>query len=152
MTVIAVILLVLAGALLLFGVLSWARKLPGNAIFGLRVPEVRKSEEAWRAAHAAAGPIWTFGGVALLFGAMLAFVSGGWMWVFTVVTLLVALVALSLGANVGARTASLIEDSGDSGDSEEGGCGQDCNCGAPAETPAVDLAALRKAASEADKA
>ncbi|HHU68478.1 SdpI family protein [Corynebacterium sp.] len=151
MTVIAVILLVLAGALLLFGVLSWARKLPGNAIFGLRVPEVRKSEEAWRAAHAAAGPIWTFGGVALLFGAMLAFVSGGWMWVFTVVTVLIALVALSLGANAGARIASLHDDSGD-GDDSAGGCGQDCNCGAPAEAPAVDLTALRKAASEADKA
>lgn len=150
MTVIAVILLVLAGALLLFGVLSWARKLPGNAIFGLRVPEVRKSEEAWRAAHAAAGPIWTFGGVALLFGALLAFVSGGWMWVFTAVTVLIALVALSLGANAGARIASLHDDTGD--DDSGGGCGQDCNCGAPAETPAVDLTALRKAASEADKA
>ncbi len=149
MTVIAVILLVLAGALLLFGALSWTRNLPGNAVFGLRLPEVRKSEDAWRAAHAAAGPIWTFGGVALLFGALIAFIAEGWMWVLPVVAVLVALVAVSLGANVGARTASLIDADGHD---EEGGCGQDCNCGAPAETPAVDLAALRKAASEADKA
>jgi len=149
MTVIAVILLVLAGALLLFGALSWTRNLPGNAVFGLRLPEVRKSEDAWRAAHAAAGPIWTFGGVALLFGALIAFIAEGWMWVLPVVAVLVALVAVSLGANVGARTASLIDADGHD---EEGGCGQDCNCGAPAETPAVDLAALRKAASEADNA
>lgn len=148
MTVVAIILIVLAAALIIFGGLSWAGKLPGNSLFGLRVPEVRKSEEAWRSAHAAAGPIWTFGGVALLFGAMLAFVSGGWMWVFTVVTVLLALVAVSLGANVGARTASLVDAPADD---DAGGCGQDCNCGAPAETPAVDLGALRRAASEADR-
>ncbi|MDO5670369.1 MAG: SdpI family protein [Corynebacterium sp.] len=142
MTFLAIALLVIAVALILFGVLAWTRKLPGNSVFGLRVPEVRKSQEAWEAAHAAAGPIWTFGGVALLFGAV---VAGGWMWVFTVVTVVIALVAVSLGANVGARTASLIDAPADD---EQGGCGQDCNCGAPAE---VDVAALRKAASEADK-
>jgi len=148
MTFLAIALMVLAVALILFGVLSWTRKLPGNSVFGLRVPEVRKSQEAWESAHAAAGPIWTFGGVALLFGGLLGFASGGWMWVFTALTVIIALVAVSLGANVGARTASLIDAPADD---EQGGCGQDCNCGAPAETPAVDVAALRRAANEADK-
>ncbi len=149
MIFVAMFLIILAVLLILFGVLSWARKLPGNSIVGLRVPEVRKSQEAWEAAHAAAGPIWTFGGVALLFGGMIGLVSGGWMWIFTVFTIIIALVALSLGANAGSRIASL-HDADD--DHSAGGCGQDCNCGAPAETPAVDLTALRKAASEADKA
>ncbi|GAB3695861.1 SdpI family protein [Corynebacterium nasicanis] len=144
MIFLAIALLVVAVALILFGALSWARKLPGNSIVGLRVPEVRKSPAAWEAAHAAAGPIWTFGGVALFFGAMLAFISGGWMWIFTAVTVLIALVALSLGANAGARIASLADEA-----PAEAGCGQDCNCGAPA--PEVDVAALRQAASEADK-
>ena len=58
-----------------------------------------------------------------------------------------ALVALLI-LIVGARTASRIDAPADD---EQGGCGQDCNCGAPAETPAVDVAALRRAASEADK-
>ncbi|MDO5511538.1 SdpI family protein [Corynebacterium sp.] len=148
MIFVAMLLIILAVALILFGVLAWTRKLPGNSVVGLRVPEVRKSQEAWQAAHAAAGPIWTFGGVALLFGGLLGFVSGGWMWVFTAVTVLIALVAVSLGANVGARTASLVDAAGED---EAGGCGQDCNCGAPAPAPAVDIDALRKAATEADR-
>lgn len=148
MTILAVILLVLAVALLLFGALSWARKLPGNAIFGLRVPEVRKSEEAWRAAHAAAGPIWTFGGVVLLFGALISFVATGWMWVFPVVAVVLALVAVSLGANAGARIASLHDAAGDD---EAGGCGENCNCGAPAAPAEVDVSALRRAAELADR-
>lgn len=146
MIVLAIVLLVLAAALTLFGALSWARKLPGNSVIGLRIPEVRRSEDAWRAAHATAGPIWTFGGVALLFGALLAF-AGGWMWVFTVVTVLIALVALSLGANAGARAASLIDVSEDT----DSGCGENCNCGSPAPAPSVDVTALRRAASEADR-
>lgn len=144
MTVIGVILLVLAAALLLFGALSWAKKLPGNSIFGLRVPEVRKSKEAWDSAHAVAGPIWAFGGVALLFGALIAFIASGWMWVLPVLTVLIAVAALSVGANAGARVATLFD-----AEHAEGGCGENCNCGAPA--PDVDVDALRRAASQADQ-
>ena len=144
MTVIGVILLVLAAALLLFGALSWSKKLPGNSIFGLRVPEVRKSKEAWDSAHAVAGPIWAFGGVALLFGSLIAFIASGWTWVLPVLTVLIAVAALSVGANAGARVATLLD-----AEHAEGGCGEDCNCGAPA--PEVDVDALRRAASQADQ-
>lgn len=147
MTVFALLLIILALCLILFGVVSWTKKLPGNSIIGMRIPEVRKSEETWRAAHAAAGPVWTFGGVALLFGGLIGLVSGGWMWLFTVFTILVAFVALSLGAHVGAQKASLLDTEEDT----EEGCGENCNCSAPAETPEVDITALRRAASQADQ-
>lgn len=152
MTVFGVILLVPALALLVFGLLSWARKLPGNAIVGLRVPEVRKSRQAWDDAHAAAGPVWTFGGVVLLIGAMIAFVATSWLWIVPVLTVLLALVALSLGANAGARIASLADVPEDG---EGGGCGDSCGCGSGGEadpTPVqIDIEALRRAATEADK-
>lgn len=145
MSAIGVILLVPAAALLLFGVLSWAKKLPGNPVFGLRVPEVRKSREVWDASHAAAGPVWAFGGVALLFGALFAFIASGWMWVLPVIAVLIAVVALGVGAGAGARVASLL----DAEEHDEGGCGENCNCGSPA--PEVDVEALRRAASRADQ-
>lgn len=147
MTVIGVILLVLAAALLVFGALSWAKKLPGNPVFGLRVPEVRKSKEAWDTSHAVAGPIWTFGGVALLFGGLLALIATGWMWLLPVAAVFVAVAAVGAGANAGARVASLL----DAEEHAEGGCGENCNCGAPAPAPEVDVDALRRAASQADQ-
>ena len=61
MTVIGIILGTLCGilavVLLVVGVLGWTAKLPGNPIFGIRVPEVRKSKELWDMAHRVAGPL-----------------------------------------------------------------------------------------------
>ena len=48
MTFLAIALMVLAVALILFSVLSRTRKLPGNNDFGLRVREVRNSQEGDR--------------------------------------------------------------------------------------------------------
>ncbi|MGP6174187.1 SdpI family protein [Corynebacterium sp. A21] len=147
---IGVVLLVLALVLLIAGVMATSRRLPGNKIIGLRVPEVRKSKEIWDGSHAVAGPLWIFGGVALTFGGLIAFIASGWLWVFPAVTLVVGIVALASGANVGARTATLLdarhqdEDAGCASCSNDGGCG----CGGHNEAPApvVDLAAVRRAA------
>lgn len=152
---IGVILLVLALVLLVIGVLATTRKLPGNRIIGLRVPEVRKAKEVWDSSHAMAGPLWLFGGVTLLFGGLIAFVAAGWLWLLPPVTLVVAVVAVASGANIGARTATVLDaqrkkdEEGGGGCSAEGGC--DCGGGAPA--PEVDLAAVRRAAdaSNAEK-
>lgn len=147
---IGVVLLVMALVLLVTGVMATSRRLPGNKIIGLRVPEVRKSKEIWDGSHAVAGPLWILGGVALTFGGLISFLADGWFWVLPAITLIVGLVALASGANVGARTATLLdaqnqdEDAGCASCSNDGGCG----CGGHDEAPApiVDLAAVRRAA------
>lgn len=145
---IGVILLVLALVLLVIGALAMTRKLPGNRVIGLRVPEVRKAKEVWDSSHAMAGPLWVFGGVTLLFGGLIAFVATGWLWILPPVSLVVALVAVASGANIGARTATILDaqrrkdEEGCGSCSAEGGCG----CGGNAPAPEVDLAAVRRAA------
>lgn len=76
-TILGTVLLILAIALLVIGVLAWRRKLPGNPVIGIRVAEVRKSQEIWEAAHQVAGPLWLVGGVALVFGGLVAFARKG---------------------------------------------------------------------------
>lgn len=152
---IGVILLVLALFLLVVGALAVTRRLPGNSVIGIRVPEVRKSRETWEGAHRMAGPLWVFSGVVLVFGALISFISSGWMWVLPAVTVLVAVVGVASGANIGARTATVLEAQrrkeegagGCSGCSAEGGCG--CGGGDAAPAPEVDLDAVMRAA-EAD--
>lgn len=149
MMVIGVVLLVLAAALLILGALAWSRKLPGNGIIGLRVPEVRKSREVWEASHRVAGPLWVVGGVSLALSGLVALTATGWMWAVVVVTALAALVLLGMGASAGARAAAILdiraqaESDGCSSCSADGGCG--CGGGSPAAAPEVDLDALRKA-------
>lgn len=146
--IIGVILLVLALVLLVVGVLAATRRLPGNGIVGIRVPEVRKSQEVWQSSHAMAGPLWIFSGVALIFGALISFVASGWLWVLPPVTVIVAIVGLASGANVGARTATVLDahnkktEGGCSGCSADGGCG--CG-GGDSPAPEVDLDAVMKA-------
>lgn len=150
--VIGVILLVLAAALLILGGLAWSRKLPGNGIIGIRVPEVRKSRELWDAAHRVAGPLWVVGGISLLLSALLAFTATGWMWLIVVLLGLAAVVLLGMGAGTGARAVSILDpqnqDAGCSSCSDGGSCG----CGGHAEpAPEVDFDALRKALGSSEK-
>ncbi|WJY69125.1 SdpI family protein [Corynebacterium auris] len=116
------------------GALAAAGKLPGNPWFGLRVAEVRKDRATWDRAHKVAGPIWIFGGVALAFGAAFAFIANGWLWIAPIVLAIIAVIAFSIGGNVGARAATLT-------DAPE--------LAEPA--PQVDLDALRRAAGRADE-
>ncbi len=154
MMVIGVILLVLAAALLVLGGLAWAQKLPGNGIVGIRVPEVRKSEDVWKAAHRVAGPLWVVGGVALALGGLVAIPATGWMWLIVALTVLAALVLLGMGATAGARTAAILDVRAEA---ESGGCsscsnGGGCGCGGHDARPApqVDLEAARRAAEASD--
>lgn len=145
---IGVVLLVLALVLIVVGVMAATRRLPGNKIIGLRVPEVRKSQAVWDSSHAVAGPLWIFGGVTLVFGGLIAFIASGWLWLLPAAALIVGVVALASGANVGARAATLLDVP-----EEGGGCSQEggCNCGGhePEPAPVVDLDAVRKAAAAA---
>ena len=77
------------------------------------------------------------------------------MWVIPAVTTVVGIIALSYGANLGARTAVLYDQnvSAKKNADTTGGC---CSSGGGAETrdvseaPSVDMNALRKAARQAD--
>ena len=143
MIIVGVILTILALALLVLGGLAFARKLPGNSYIGIRVAEVRKSKEIWEAAHHVAGAFWLLAGVALLFGALAAFIAEGWLWLFPVIAVLVAVVAVGAGANVGARTAAtmaIAEEVDKQNRPEE-----------PTQpAPQVDMDALRRAVDNSD--
>ena len=77
------------------------------------------------------------------------------MWVIPAVTTVVGIIALSYGANLGARTAVLYDQnvSAKKNADTTGGC---CSSGGGAEThdiaeaPSVDVNALRQAARQAD--
>lgn len=137
--VVGIVLIVLGLAALLLGLLAFTKRLPGNSVVGLKVPEVRKSPEVWSEAHRVAGPMWMVAGVILNFAGLIALRAHGWVWILPVLLILVALVAMSLGSNFGARAAVVL--------SENNECGDSCGCGGgesePA--PAVDVDALRQA-------
>lgn len=137
-TIVGIVLLVLAAALLIVGGLATARKLPGNSIIGIRVAEVRKDKETWELAHQIAGPFWAIGGVALLFAGFIAFRTSGWGWIFPALLVVAALFFLGIGANVGARRAAAID------------VAREVEQNNPPPAPKVDLDALRRAASSSD--
>lgn len=140
-TIVGIVLLVLAAALLIIGVLAAGRKLPGNSIVGIRVAEVRKDREIWELAHQIAGPFWAIGGVSLLFAAFVAFRASGWGWLVPVALVLLAVFFLGVGANAGARRAAAID------------VAREVEKNNPETTPpapSVDLGALRRAASASD--
>lgn len=149
MVAVGIIMLIFAVYWLVFGGLATARRLPGNKYFGLRIPDVRKSKEAWDGSHVVAGPVWILAGVSFLFGALVAFRASGWMWLIPVATVLIAIVAISVGSNLGARAAHLytLKDQEENGGcSSEGGCSCGSGgCGSSAGDPQVDMDALRNA-------
>lgn len=155
MIVVPIVLFALAAVVIVVGGLATLKKLPGNSVFGLRVHEARKSPEAWITAHAVAGPVWLVAGASLTFGALVSLQASGFMWVIPAVTTVVGIIALSYGANLGARTAVLYDQnvSAKKNADTTGGC---CSSGGGAETrdvseaPSVDMNALRKAARQAD--
>lgn len=150
MIAIGIVLLIIAAVFIIVGGLAALRKLPGNNLFGVRVTEARESREAWNAAHAVAGPVWLLGGVALVFGSVVALTAQGWMWVIPVLSVIFAIIMLSVGGNLGARAAYLFANANkdDSEDGCCGGAGTDSSETAP--SPEVDFDALRNAARHAD--
>lgn len=149
MLVVEIIFLIVAAIFIVVGGLASLRKLPGNSVVGLRLAEIRKTKEAWDNAHAVAGPFWFLAGVALVFGGIIALRAEGWMWLIPALTFVVAVLALSVGSNMGARAAYLW----DQAHKEDEGCGESCNCGdggCGGEAPTVDVSAARAAAKRAD--
>lgn len=156
MTVVGTLLAIVAIALIIIGTLAWARRLPGNSYVGIRVPEVRKSQELWTTAHQVAGPLWVVGGIAAGIAATLCFAPSGWLHLMSAVAVLASILFVSIGANVGARAASLLDAQADVTEASESTC---CSAGGAEEadgegqastsfTP--DLEALRRAAQASD--
>lgn len=154
MIVVPILLFVLAAIVITVGGLATLKKLPGNSVFGLRVHEAHKSPEAWMTSHAVAGPVWLVAGASLTFGALVSLQANGLMWVIPAVTTVVGIIAISYGANLGARTAVLYDQHVNAKKNADatGGCcssgGADAD-GKP-KTPSVDMNALRRAARQAD--
>ncbi|MFH0411985.1 SdpI family protein [Corynebacterium sp. L4756] len=154
MVAVGIIFLIISLYWLVFGGLATARRLPGNKYFGLRIPDVRRSKEAWDGSHVVAGPVWILAGVAFLFGGLAAFRASGWLWLIPVATAIIGFIAISVGSNLGARAAHLYTLKAreeDSGCISEGGC--NCGsggCGSAGDTPQVDMEALRDAVKNVD--
>lgn len=176
MTVIGIILGslfgILAVLLIVTGVAAWQAKLPGNPIIGIRVPEVRKSQELWDMAHRVAGPLWVLSGVSWAIASLISFTATGWMWIIPVAGVIGGLIFLGMGAGMGAHTVAMVyaKRTREEAVSDEGGCcssGGEGGCCSPADTtvsadapvenatplnaPAIDLDAVRRAAQAAQK-
>ncbi|APQ55153.1 Tryptophan-specific permease, 5-methyltryptophan resistance [Corynebacterium pseudotuberculosis] len=156
MTVVGTLLAIIAIALIIIGAWAWTRRLPGNSYVGIRVPEVRKTQELWTTAHQVAGPLWVVGGIAVGIAATLCFAPSGWLHLMSIIAVLAGILFVSIGANVGARAASLLDAQADAIAASESTC---CSAGGSADveeetqtstsfTP--DLEALRRAAQASD--
>ncbi|WP_394281783.1 SdpI family protein [Corynebacterium sp.] len=139
--IVTILFIIVAVVLIVLGMLAATGRLKGNSYIGLRVREVRQEEAVWTQAHKVTGPFSILAGVALLFGAAFVWIASGWLWLAPVVAAVLAIIFLSVGGNMGARTAALL-DQAQKAEPEP----------APQpESPAVDLDALRRAAGQSDE-
>lgn len=153
MAVIGSILAVVAVLLLVVGGLAWTRRLPGNKYVGIKVPEVRVSQEVWDIAHQLAGPLWVASGIAMAVASAPFFSGMSWLLVISVVGIIASAYFFGLGSSIGARAAGVIGKENNS-DSCCGGSDSATNeeqpPAEPAPAPQVDIEALRRAAGSAD--
>lgn len=163
MHLIAIVVFISAAVLLVSGVLASLRKLPGNPVIGLRLAEVRASQEAWDKVHAVAGPLWILAAVVWFFTGALFLQSSGLLWALAAILSFAGALILSVSGNIAARAARVYQEAGvlSTADAAEGaaagGCGGNCNCGDAAAAEGnsasaaiVDVQALRQAAQQAD--
>lgn len=144
MTIVATILIFLGLIQLAIGVAGWTGRLPGNPYVGIRVPEVRKSQELWDTAHRIAGPFWSLAGLTLAAAGALTLNAEGWAWGLVVVAILATLVFIGMGAGMAAHTVALI----DARASQDASCGDGgCGCGEGGCGSADDTGAGATAAS-----
>lgn len=109
MIVLTIILAILGLAVLAVGFLALTGKLPGNSVVGLRIPEVRKSEDNWVMGHKIAGPAWIGSGAVLLGAALLSTKVAGWMWLVLALLIVGAVFLLGLGAALAAHTLARVD-------------------------------------------
>ena len=85
-------------------------------------------------------------------GALVSLQASGLMWVIPAETTVVGIIAISYGANLGARTAVLYDQhvSAKKNADATGGCCSSSDADEKPKTPSVDMNALRRAARQAD--
>lgn len=123
--VLGVVDAVLAVAVLVVGALGVTRRLPRNRFVGIRTPLTLRSDDAFAAAHAVAGPGLLGAGLIAVLGAVLGLATGsGTGLVFATVALVAALVIVGAAASFGLRAAARVPDVDDDESScGTGGCG-----------------------------
>ncbi|WP_035000903.1 SdpI family protein [Corynebacterium sp.] len=109
MIVLTVVLVIVGLVFFVAGLLGAVGKLPGNPVVGLRVPEVRKSQELWNTAHRIVGPAWMGAGAALLGAALITLKVSGWMWLVFALLLVGAVFLIGLGSALGAHTVARLD-------------------------------------------
>lgn len=68
----AIIMVVIGVVMAVIGALGWARKLPANAMIGIRLPATTASDETWEVSHVVAGPWLVLAGIVpLVVGSLL---------------------------------------------------------------------------------
>ena len=109
MIVLTVVLVVVGLAFFIAGLLGAVGKLPGNPVVGLRIPEVRKTEELWNTAHRIVGPAWMGAGAAFLGAALITLKVSGWMWLVFALLLVGAAFLIGLGSALGAHAVARLD-------------------------------------------
>ena len=109
MIVLSVILCIIGLAILVVGVLALTNKLPGNSVVGLRIPEVRQSQENWTLAHRIAGPGWIGSGLVMLLGALVSSSASGWMWLVVAMLVVGSLVLAGIGSAMAAHALAQVD-------------------------------------------
>lgn len=109
MIVLTIVLVIVGLAFFIAGLLGAVGKLPGNPVVGLRVPEVRKSEELWNTAHRIVGPAWMGAGAAFMGAALITLKASGWMWLIFALLLVGAVFLIGLGSALGAHTVARLD-------------------------------------------
>ncbi|MCP2159952.1 SdpI family protein [Williamsia serinedens] len=111
---------VLAVVVLVVGALGVTRRLPRNRFVGIRTPVTLRSDDAFRATHAVAGPGLLGAGLIAALGAVLGLAAGSVTGtVFAAVAVVAALVIVGAAASFGLRAAMRVPDA----DDEESSCG-----------------------------
>ena len=127
MIVLTVILAVLGVLIFAVGLAATVGKLPGNPVVGLRIPEVRKSQELWTIAHKIAGPAWIGAGVALLLAALVSLRAETLLWLIVALLVIGCVVLMGMGAGLAAHAVARIDAQrmAEEAASESCGCGDD---------------------------
>lgn len=129
MSFLSIILGLVGLGITIVGVLAVAGKLPGNSVVGLRIPEVRKSQENWVMGHKIAGPAWTGSGVAMLGAAVVTWTAAGWTWLVVAGLVVASLFLLGLGAALASHTMAQVDARAQQAAAADSGC---CSSGGDA--------------------
>ncbi|MGO2004837.1 SdpI family protein [Arthrobacter rhombi] len=95
-----------------FGWLGFARRLPANAMIGIRLPATRVSDEAWEETHVAAGPWLILSGLIPFFAGVFILLMGAALPEWTVLAAYAGmLIFVLVGTALGVRAANAVNSS-----------------------------------------